>query len=162
MHCKAAQSTKQADCNATEADGGVVASSYGPTMYNQEGDDDGCKYHLSWVSTPIAENQDVTFTVTATYLATGEPNPPACAGCPMQGLNTNNGIAELDYSDKTHPPPNTNQLVTATSTPGTYTFGPVLFDVGGTWTVRFHFFDLCTEVAPDSPHGHAAFYVHVP
>ena len=46
--------------------------------------------------------------------------------------------------------------------PGTYTIRPVVFDEAGDWTVRFHFNELCCDVVPDSPHGHAAFHIHVP
>jgi hypothetical protein len=45
--------------------------------------------------------------------------------------------------------------------PGTYRVGPILFDKPGRWVVRFHFFETCFD-APDSPHGHAAFYIQVP
>src|SRR5215475_9454936 len=40
-----------------------TASDYGDTMYNAEGNDDDCKYHISWTSTAIREDQNVTFTV---------------------------------------------------------------------------------------------------
>ena len=32
----------------------------------------------------------------------------------------------------------------------------------GDWTVRFHFYENCNDAPEDSPHGHAAFFVHVP
>jgi hypothetical protein len=122
---------------------------------------------VKWTSTPIAENQDVTFTVTANYKtngmpAAGMPTGSPCTGWPVEGLNTQNFFAEQGYSDPTHPPPNTNQVVAETSTKGTYTIGPVQFDKPRQWFVRFHFFELCSDIASDSPHGHAAFYIHVP
>ena len=166
MHCTGmpSQATDQSVCHVTTlpADAGTGGSgpTYGPTMFNDEGDDDDCKYHVSWTSTPIAENQNVTFTVTAHYKATGTPNPPACSGCPVEGLNTSNMLLEVFLND-IHPAPNTTQVVTST-TPGVYSIGPILFDAPGTWTVRFHFFELCADLLPDSPHGHAAFYVDVP
>ena len=46
--------------------------------------------------------------------------------------------------------------------PGVYQVGPIKFDAPGTWTVRFHFFEECSDAREDSPHGHAAFYVNVP
>jgi hypothetical protein len=168
VHCNGQppQASNQSDCQVTPADGGVIdVSPYGANLYNAEGDDDACKYHVSWTYTPIVKNQDVTFTVTGVYLATGTPDPPACAGCPMAGITpgaSSNFYAEVSLpSQPMHPPPSTNQVVTVTK-PGTYTVGPVQFDVSGQWLVRFHFYDTCTEVAKDSPHGHAAFYVEVP
>jgi hypothetical protein len=166
-HCAGmpSQPTNQGDCHVTgpldagTGDGSTV-SDYGPTMYGSEGDDDDCKYHVSWTSTAIAENQNVTFTVTADYKATGEPNPPACSGCAVAGLNTSNMEAEV-YLNDTHPAPPTDQVVTAGAA-GTYSIGPIQFDAPGKWTVRFHLFELCSDITADSPHGHAAFYVDVP
>ena len=128
-------------------------------MDGSEGNDDDCKYHVSWTSTPIAENQDVSFTVTANYLADGMPSS-ACTNCPVTGLNTQNFYAEV-YLNDTHPAPPTNEVVTPGAA-GTYTIGPIQFDAPGKWTVRFHLFELCSDVTDDSPHGHAAFYVDVP
>jgi len=169
MHCKGVtpQPTNQGDCHVV-GDGGVSGSGsdYGPTMYGSEGDDDDCKYHVTWSVPPIAENQDATFTFSASYLATGMPNPPACADCPVTGLDQcpspGDCNSELEvYLNDTHPAPNTNQVVTAIGQ-GKYTAGPIQFDAPGKWTVRFHLFELCSDVTDDSPHGHAAFYVDVP
>ncbi len=55
------------DCNQTHD------AEYGDTLPNSEGDDDDCKYHVSWTSTPIRRNQDATFTVTTKDLATDQP-----------------------------------------------------------------------------------------
>ena len=42
-----------------EPDGGAVpVSDYGDTMFNAEGDDDDCKYHVKWTSTPVRENTE--------------------------------------------------------------------------------------------------------
>ena len=162
VHCAgAAQPINQADCHLTGLpDGGAGNSAYGATLYNSSGDDDDCKYHLDWSATPIAESQGVTFTLAATYKATGAPDPPACGGCAVQGLTTQNTLAEV-FLSATHPAPNSAQVVTALPD-GSYTLGPILFDAPGKWTVRFHLDELCSDVAPDSPHGHAAFYVDVP
>ena len=142
----------QASCHAVvdagDADGGAPAGpEFGDTNYNSEADDDDCKYHVSWQSTAVAENTDVTFVVIAT---TKQP-AGALAGAPP--------YAEVFLDDKT-PAPNSGAKTTET-TPGTYSIGPVRFDKPGKWTVRFHFHDECTDT-PDSPHGHAAFYVNVP
>jgi hypothetical protein len=158
-HCSGVppQATSQADCHLTGDGGtsGAMTPDYGPTMDNSAGDDDDCKYHVSWTSTPIGENRDVTFTVTATTLADGKP-----AGSSTGVGADANPIIEAYLTD-THPAPNTDQAATET-TPGTYTIGPVRFDAPGKWTVRFHFYEVCSDIAGDSPHGHAAFFVLVP
>jgi hypothetical protein len=123
-------------------------SDYGPTMFNAEGDDDDCKYHVSWTATAIRENENVTFTVVATNKTDGSP---------LKGASV---LAEV-YLNDTHPGPNTNQKAPEGPT-GTYAVGPVRFDAAGQWTVRFHFFEECSDLNDDSPHGHAAFYVQVP
>jgi hypothetical protein len=66
------------------------------------------------------------------------------------------------YLSDTHVAPTTDQKFLETAMPGVYTVGPVRFDASGMWTVRFHFFETCTDFAEDSPHGHAAFYLNVP
>ena len=38
----------------------------------------------------------------------------------------------------------------------------VRFDAKGRWTVRFHLHEECADEAPDSPHGHIAFFIDVP
>jgi hypothetical protein len=168
MHCVGVtpQPTDQSVCHDTtvpdagSAGGGGSgggASEYGPTMYGTEGDDDDCKYHVTWKSTPMGLNTNVTFTVSAVYLTDGNPNPPECTGCPVTGAST---ITEV-YLDDTHPAPNA-PTVTTESPKGTYEIGPIVFDAPGKWTVRFHFFEDCADILPSSPHGHAAFYVDVP
>lgn len=155
-HCMGmpSQPVSQPDCSA-KGDAGVVT--YGATMYGAEADDDDCKYHVKWSVQPIAENQNETFTVSATYKTNGTPTSTVCSGCPITGANTQ---VELFLND-THPAPNTSWTTTE-SPPGTYAIGPFQFDAPGKWTVRFHFFEMCSDVTNDSPHGHAAFYVDVP
>jgi hypothetical protein len=133
-----------------------IDGAYGSTMYGTEGDDDDCKYHVSYTVSPICENKGTYFVVTANYLAG--------SGAVLTGAST---FAELCLND-THPaptidsrPPSGSQQVVE-GPPGTYTVGPVQFDAPGDWTVRFHFNEFCCDVADDSPHGHAAFHVTVP
>lgn len=134
--------------NNSSADGGVPASDYGATMYNSAGDDDDCKYYVSWTANPIKENADTTFTVTAVRLA--DMMPATCAGIrPDIELSINHGA----------PAPKNPSTEIA---PGIYQVGPIKFDAPGTWTVRFHLFEECSDSQEDSPHGHAAFYVQVP
>src|SRR3569623_572521 len=67
----------QASCHpagATGADPGT-AEPEAPVLYNAEGDDDDCKYHVTFSSTPVRRNENVTFDVTATTLAA--PATPA-------------------------------------------------------------------------------------
>lgn len=145
------------DAGASPAPGpcGENSDFYGGTQFGTEGDDDDCKYHLSYTASPICQNNGTYFVVEATYLATNAPATNASAS------------AELCLSD-THPapavdgrPPSGKQQVVE-GPPGTYTIGPVQFDAPGDWTVRFHFSEFCCDVADDSPHGHAAFHVTVP
>jgi hypothetical protein len=128
-------------------DAGAPVSDYGETMYNAEGNDDDCKYHVVWTSTPVRENTGVTFTVTLTNLTDMTP----VSGAGMR--------AEV-YLNDTHPAAPPKQATEAAG--GKYTLGPVTFDAPGNWTVRFHFFEDCDDAPEDSPHGHAAFLVHVP
>ena len=37
-----------ADTDAGDTDGGAPKSDFGDTLYNSEGDDDDCKYHVKW------------------------------------------------------------------------------------------------------------------
>jgi hypothetical protein len=130
-------------------DGGSDNGGFGATLLNDEGDDDDCKYHVKWSATPICTGGDVFFTVAITIKATSQPLTRA----PV--------TPEVFLSD-THPAPSTHPASAETSTKGTYTVGPVRFDKPGQWTVRFHFNEQCSDVLPDSPHGHAAFFVNVP
>lgn len=134
------------EAGALAADDGGVTD-FSPTMSNAEGDDDDCKYHVKWTSTPIRQNTDVTFTLTVSYLTDGKP---------ASGADPN---AEV-YLDDEHPAPNTSQAAHEIA-PGAYSIGPVRFDAPGKWTVRFHLFQTCDDGA-GAPHGHAAFTVSVP
>jgi hypothetical protein len=141
----------ESDGGAPADDGGAApASDYGETLFNSEGYDDDCKYHVSFTSTPIRKDALVTFTLTLEGL---DP-----AG-PTKG-------ADMDveaFLGDTHVAPNTN--TTATETPadsGIYKIGPVKLDRSGEWTVRFHFFETCADEPADSPHGHVAFRINVP
>lgn len=126
-------------------DAGAATSDYGDTMFNAEGDDDDCKYHVKWTATP-GEGGSVTYTVTLTNKSGNTP----VTGAP---------IDVEAFLDETHPAPNTTQT-SKEGAPGTYTVGPVAFDVAGKWTVRFHVHDECDD-SEESPHGHAAFFMQV-
>jgi hypothetical protein len=153
LHCSLpdggtrAQPLDPSTCHASVPDGSVAAD-YGPTLYNSESDDDDCKYHVKFSSTPIYENTNVTFTVTATQKADG-------------GVATGANVVAEVFLNSTHPAPNTNQSASE-SPAGTYKVGPIQFDQKGQWTVRFHLHEDCEDVLEDSPHGHVAFFIAVP
>jgi hypothetical protein len=161
--------------------GGAPASDcdYGATMFGSgisdgghpvavEGDDDDCKYHVAWTSTPICESSvlGVTFTVTVTYLGTGLPVtdiPPSEGVLPEAFIPTSLAAACDDMSVHFSPTqfgPGTGLLETR-PTSGVYV-GSIIFDRAGEWTVRFHIHEECADALDDSPHGHAAFHITVP
>lgn len=129
---------------------------YGATVFGMAADDDDCKYHFAWTSTPICEGTSgVRFTVVATNKSDGSPVTGA-------HLRAETFVTSADACDTTtrHPGPNT--FVTfAEGTSGTYT-GAIQFDQAGQWTVRFHVFEECQDAPEDSPHGHVAFRLTVP
>ena len=162
--CGVPQSTAAASCRISSdagdaqppADGAAPAddagpeepgSAYGDPVVGTESDDDQCKYHVRWTSTPLVVGQPVTFTLDGTTLA---DQTPMTGGAPRIEA----------FLDDTHVLAAAGQRATEPS-PGHYTVGAITFDVPGTWTVRLHFFDACTDEAPDSPIGHVAFLVDV-
>jgi len=118
--------------------------------YGRETDDDDCKYHVSFTNTCIKLNQDVTFTVELTRKSDGKAAPGALPANP-----------EIYMEADGHPSPS-NAIKAPESPPGTYAIGPIKFDRPGRWVVRFHFFETCSDIPEDAPHGHAAFYIDVP
>jgi hypothetical protein len=130
---------------------------YGATMYGNSGSDDDCKYDVKWTSTPICRGMPVYFTVTATTRADGPSGP---AGSPLKGANARPDVV-LNCS---HPIPNSPAPADPSPEimPGVYQVGPIVFDMPGKWVFRFHFFETCMDFSPESPHGHAAFYINVP
>lgn len=149
----------QASCHPTDTGAGADAGAEqeAPILYNAEGDDDDCKYHVSFTSTPagIGLNQTVTLNVAATLLA------PPLAGTPA----TNAAIIIESYlaDDQFHVLPTSPPA--APESPagsGLYKVTPVRFDRSGRWVVRFHLYEDCSDLSDDSPHGHVAFYVDVP
>jgi hypothetical protein len=134
------------EVDAGDSDAGAV-SDYGDTLFNSEGDDDDCKYHVKFTSDPIAENADVFFNVTVTRTVDGMPATGAAVE-PQVFLGT------------THLAPDTMPKPVETA-PGVYRVGPVRFDMSGRWTVRFHLYEECDD-GETSPHGHIAFFVDLP
>jgi len=140
-------------CGAPPGNIANATSDYGATMYGTEGDDDDCKYHVSYETTPLCENDGVYLIVTAHYLTRdGTPLTGACTQAELC-LNNDHVGPEADV---------VGSEPVVEGPPGTYTIGPVVFDEAGTWTVRFHFNEICCDILADSPHGHAAFFVDIP
>lgn len=145
------QETLAAACmDATAADGagGAATAEQELTLFNAEGDDDDCKYHVAFEASCVERNRDVTLTLHASHRS----DDSALVGAMP--------TTEIYLSD-THLAPNTKPK-TVVVEPGVYTLGPVRFDKPGRWTVRFHLFEACLDARQDSPHGHVAFYVDVP
>jgi len=157
--------TSQASCHvgATDAsapsgdDGGADDGGGGDeafTVYfGSVADDDDCKYHVSFTTTPVLVNTAVTFNVTVTKLA--ENNAPATGA---------DVVLESYLADNTfHVIPNNGTVTTESpANSGKYVMKPIKFDQSGRWVVRFHFYESCDDILDDSPHGHVAFYYDVP
>ena len=148
---EAGDGTAGADCNATHD------AEYGETLYNSEGDDDDCKYHAAWSSTPIRLNQDFTVTLTTSDNATQQP---------LEALE--DGALPLSRVEVYQPcqpnrrPPAQNALAKFKETaPGVFTGGPLRLDQPGRWVIRFHLYEQCLD-GEHSPHGHLAFFIQVP
>lgn len=142
-----AQPVAEASCHATGGGDAGVPEAPEP-LFNGEGDDADCKFHLRLSTTAVARDRDVTFTLVATHKGDGA----ALLGA-EPSLEATLGAA--------HPAPNSG-AATAEAPGGTYTIGPLRFDQPGRWTVEVHLFHHCTDVLEDSPHAHAAFLVDVP
>jgi hypothetical protein len=117
----------------------------------READDDDCKYRVSFTNTCVAVNQPVTFTLSLTRKVDGMP-----------GSGTNPAFPEVYLADDPSHISPSNDITASEGPAGTYEIGPILFDQSGRWVIRFHYFDTCSEIPADSPHGHAAFYIDVP
>jgi hypothetical protein len=156
-------------CFAGDGGGGDEGCAWGATMYGMEADDDDCKYHLVWTTTPICEGAPgsqvvVTVTYKTRLTDAGAPLPLTGANPEIETFTTTptSGTDAATYCDdgSLHPGPTSgNHLFEGP--PGTYTAN-VVFDQAGAWTMRFHFNEECADIAHDSPHGHAAFHVTVP
>jgi hypothetical protein len=162
-----------ADCcygaDAGEGDGGAESCPYNATMYGHVGDDDDCKYHVTWSSSAICEGAPgVQFVVQATYQTrftdAGAPLPVVGANVMTEVFTTTPGEeqdAGICDTNSANPPGPTSGNHMIEGPPGTYTAN-VQFNKSGQWTIRFHFNEECADVADDSPHGHAAFHITVP
>ncbi|HTV24617.1 MAG TPA: hypothetical protein VMG12_38260 [Polyangiaceae bacterium] len=121
-------------------------------LTGREADDDDCKYHVRFENTCVAVNQPVTFTLSLTRKFDGRPGT---------GTVPENPEVYLE-SDLTHISPSLGSIRASEGPDGTYEIGPILFDQSGRWVIRFHYFENCSDLPVDSPHGHVAFYIDVP
>ncbi len=133
---------------ADGAGGAAPAEEEELTLFNAEGDDDDCKYHVAFSANCVELNRDVTLT-----LHVNSRSDDAA----VEGATPTTEI----YLSDTHLAPNTKPK-TVVVAPGVYKIGPVRFDKPGRWTLRFHLFEECLDAREDSPHGHVAFFVDVP
>lgn len=147
----------------TSTDAGLLGGDYGDTNYGSQAYDDDCKYNVSWTSTPICENNDVTFTVTATLLAATDAgaSKQLAAGSPLTGAAPYIEAFKIEGDGGITLAPPTPQTPTEMSG-GKYSIGPIQFSEPGQWIIRYHFNEECADDPEDSPHGHAAFYINVP
>jgi hypothetical protein len=159
-------------------DAGPPGPPYGSIEWNSAGNDDDCKYFVSWTSTPIAKGVPVTFWVTAQYSPTGVPltglsngdggSAPvaSCQGTlPPELYFEIGGAPDGGIANHVNPATAAGNYETFEVAPGTgvYQIGPaIFFDESGLWYIRYHFNENCCDILPDSPHGHTAFYVKVP
>jgi hypothetical protein len=149
-----AGSAGTADCNLSHDSG------YGDNLYNGSGDDDDCKYHVTWSATPIQKNQPFTLTITATNKTTGAPLETIAAQEP--GKLALSRIEPFMPCEPSHLAPTSDYEAPVTQIgPGKFTVGPVVFDESGRWVIRYHFYEECFNNVT-TPHGHIAFFVQVP
>jgi hypothetical protein len=142
------------DCNQSHDAG------YGDNLYDSAGDDDDCKYHVSWTSTPVQKGKPFTLTITATSKATGEPLVHIAAQDP--GKPALSRIEPFMPCQPSHLAPTADYEAPVTELgPGKFSVGPVVFDESGRWVIRYHFYEECFNNVT-TPHAHIAFFVNVP
>lgn len=161
-HCIAADGSEIAQVIGMCASGGEAAEEgeehehdeeeeEHPVLTGREADDDDCKYHVRFENTCVAVNEPVTFSLTLTRKFDGMPGSGTTPAYPEVFLE----------AEPTHISPSND--ISATEGPaGTYEIGPIVFDQSGRWVIRFHYFENCSDLPEDSPHGHVAFYIDVP
>jgi hypothetical protein len=136
---------------AAGADGGAEPDEEYTIHYGNESVDDDCKYDVSFSTTCLEVGKNVTVSLVLRQRATGNP---ANGGHPDS--------PEIFLADKPSHISPSNGIKAAEGPLGTYQIGPIVFDQPGRWVIRFHYFESCSDIPADSPHGHVAFYVDVP
>jgi hypothetical protein len=155
MHCAsdgglALITAMQSQCNAPPQPSS--GPEFGDTMYGSMGYDDDCKYAVSFTIDPICAKSTVSITVTAKDALTMKP---------ITGASTSPNMMRLEVFQSDVLSASVAGVTVAETSPGVYKFSNVVFPTSGRWQIRFHFFENCVDL-PDSPHGHAAFYIDVP
>jgi len=152
----------QASCHVAATDAGAGSDDGGapvdggmeelPVHFGSSADDDDCKYHASFTTTPVLVNTDVTFNIAVTTLA--DNKPATNADVVLEAYLANDLFSVI---------PNNGTKTTETPAgSGKYVMKPIKFNKSGRWVVRFHFYENCDDILDDSPHGHVAFYYDVP
>ena len=156
-HCEGSSGTSithtigMCTTDGTSMGGQTTAAEDFVVRYSNAAYDDDCKYSVSFQNSCVALNTPVTFDVTLKRKADGSA---------ATGTDPNSPEVYL-ADDPSHISPS-NNIKAPEGPPGTYAIGPIVFDKSGRWVVRFHFFESCSDVPEDSPHGHVAFYIDVP
>jgi len=119
--------------------------------YNDSAADDDCKYDASFSTSCLELNKPVTLTLKLRQRASGDLGKGASPGSP-----------EIFLADSPQHISPSNMITAIEGPSGQYAIKNVIFDVPGRWVVRFHYFESCSDVPADSPHGHVAFYLDVP
>jgi hypothetical protein len=119
--------------------------------YGNEAADDDCKYDASFSTTCLEVGKNVTVSLVLRQRGTGNPGNGGHPDSP-----------EIFLADKPSHISPSNSIKAVEGPLGTYQIGPVVFDQPGRWVIRFHYFETCSDIPADSPHGHVAFYVDVP
>jgi hypothetical protein len=120
--------------------------------YGSSAQDDDCKYNTSFSNSCIELNKPVTLTLSLKKRADGDA---AATGAVPK-------FPEIFLADDPSHISPSSHIQAPEGPPGTYKIGPIVFDRSGRWVVRFHFFEECSDIPEDSPHGHVAYYVDVP
>jgi hypothetical protein len=181
MHCATAaadggarvQATLAASCclpdsgaaKCVDDGGGAGGCPYGDTMPGTEGDDDDCKYHVKATFGPICKGSaGVAVKIVVTNKDAGSTSAAGSLLTTAEVFTTtpqDAGPADAAYCDNLSTHPAVGSEFKLTEGPaGTYS-GKIAFDQAAQWTVRFHIHEECADLLPDSPHGHAAFFVNV-
>lgn len=121
-------------------------------LTGREADDDDCKYHVRFENTCVAVNEPVTFTLSLTRKFDNAPGTGTVPENPEVYL----------ADDPTTISPSLGNISASEGPLGTYEIGPIVFPQSGRWVIRFHYFENCSDLPEDSPHGHVAFYIDVP
>ncbi|TNF38394.1 MAG: hypothetical protein EP329_00565 [Deltaproteobacteria bacterium] len=146
LHCGTKVVVLAPDACTAEDDGGPAEVD---PRYNGEGEDDDCKYHVTWTATNACFEADAYFEIT---LSSRFGNAPQVGAAPrIEGHLANDvGHTLVDADQRS-----------VELGGGRYRVGPVRFDATGEWVVTFHLYEDCNHTE-SSPRGSISFLVDVP